>query len=114
MYFFNYIHPVGIGFNDEYKWWIPKFLAKNDPALLSYYGMAGEENRRKLAELFKRPTTWGDYCSLISVDNCKTLDETAVRAPVDVDEAGRYYVENLFKGYFRATEKNSCDSNPDW
>ena len=81
--------------------------------MLSYYGIGGESNRKKVAELFKRPTTWGDFCTLISLNNCSTASDTAVRAPIDDDEAGKYYVDGLFRGYFRATEKNVCsDANP--
>lgn len=100
------------GYAEAYNWWIPKVLATEDPTLTSYFGLSGQNNRRKIAELFKRPTTWGDYCEFISANNCAAEDETATRAPTDEEESGRYFAEGLFKGYFRATEKNDCDANP--
>eukprot|EP00934_Nitzschia_sp_Nitz4_P002715 Nitzschia sp. Nitz4//scaffold519_size4018//1976//3065//NITZ4_009257-RA/size4018-augustus-gene-0.7-mRNA-1//-1//CDS//3329553807//2705//frame0 len=75
--------------------------------------MAGESNRRKLAETFKRPTNWGEYCNEVSVDHCATDDGIASRAPVDETERSRYRVEGEYVGHFRATFENDCDSFPD-
>lgn len=94
------------------SWYIPKFTARRDPTLVSYAGLEGEENREKLARLFRRPTTWKDYCELVSSDNCQTKDDVASRPPMDDGEATSFFVPNLYTGYFRATEKNDCEQNP--
>ena len=52
-----------------------------DPTLMSYFGLMGDANQRKVAEEFKRPTTWGAYCASVSPDGCTTWDRTALRAP---------------------------------
>ena len=64
----------------------------------------------RLAKIFKRPTTWGDYCK--HVTNCTSDDGIAARSPVDESESGRYFVEGLYTGFFRDTEKNDCLLNP--
>eukprot|EP00542_Grammatophora_oceanica_P022352 CAMPEP_0194051936 /NCGR_PEP_ID=MMETSP0009_2-20130614/43127_1 /TAXON_ID=210454 /ORGANISM="Grammatophora oceanica, Strain CCMP 410" /LENGTH=895 /DNA_ID=CAMNT_0038699265 /DNA_START=192 /DNA_END=2879 /DNA_ORIENTATION=+ len=93
-------------------WFIPKFTAERDPSLMTYLGIRGEKNRRKLAETFLRPTTWGDYCDLVSVDNCTTADDVASRAPLDEMERDRMFVRDLYIGHFRATEANNCTLHP--
>jgi len=109
----NIIEPSeGTGGIGELHWFIPKLLAEKDPTLMSYFGMQGEKNRRKLAETFKRPTTWKDYCNIVSLDNCTTNDGIASRYPNNEEES-LYFLDGLYKGYFRATEKNDCDANPD-
>ncbi|CAB9506860.1 expressed unknown protein [Seminavis robusta] len=70
----------------------------------------GPENRQKLANTFKRPTKWKDYCLLVSPDHCNTPDSVAQRPPT-VEEESSYFVEGSYTGYFRATEKNNCDLN---
>lgn len=78
----------------------------------SYLGLQGEENRRKLAETFKRPTTWGDYCQLVSINNCSTPDDVAQRAPIDAKEMDCMYMKGFYTGYFRYTDENNCTKNP--
>lgn len=93
---------------------IPRFTAEKDPSLLTHLGLKGEDNRQKLADTFLRPTSWGEYCALVSVDNCTSTDNdaTALRAPKNDEESGRYFVEDLFNGYFRKTDQNNCTLNP--
>mmetsp|Transcript_34240 Transcript_34240/g.102525 ORF Transcript_34240/g.102525 Transcript_34240/m.102525 type:complete len:928 (-) Transcript_34240:190-2973(-) len=94
-------------------WHITKFSIKRDPSLSNHFGLSGEENRRKLAETFKRPTTWRDYCTLVSTKNCSVYDGVAKRAPAeDGSEDNKYFSSGLYTGYFRVTEKNDCDANP--
>ena len=50
--------PADLGALGAEYWYVPKFTAERDPSITSYIGLQGQENRRKLAELFKRPTTW--------------------------------------------------------
>lgn len=91
--------------------YVPKFTAERDPTLVSYFGLQGEENRQKLAERFKRPTTWGYYCDNISNTSCLANDGTASRQPIGVEERGKYFSEGLYAGHFRSTTKNICMPN---
>ncbi|KAL7551981.1 hypothetical protein ACHAWF_015202 [Thalassiosira exigua] len=105
--------PKDSGTNPQYRWWMPKRHAEQNPELLSYFGMSDESARSKIAQAFKRPTTWGTYCASISPDNCAADDGVAKRAPADDDEAGKYFAPGgLYVGHFRATEKNDCASDP--
>lgn len=61
--------PQSMGVIGQENWFIPKFTAERDPTLLSYVGLAGEENRRKLAKRFGRPVRWGDYCKGLALAN---------------------------------------------
>jgi hypothetical protein len=101
--------PQTLGMVGQENWYITKFAALQDATLDSYIGLQGEENRRKLAETFKRPTTWNDYCTQVSASNCTTLDDIAQRAPENVKEQDRFFVEGLYTGHFRATTKNDCN-----
>ena len=85
------------------NWYITLPSVKKDSTLSSHYGFAGEENRRKLADTFKRPTTWEDYCTLVSSTNCTVNDGVATRPPnEDGSEDGKYFSEGSYTGYFRA------------
>lgn len=92
---------------------VPRFTMERDPSLVTYTGLGGEENRQKLASVFKRPTNWNDYCALISQSNCSIPDGTTARGPMNQDEGASYFVEGLYTGYFRPTEENDCESNPE-
>lgn len=94
------------------SFWIPKISLEKDPSLVSYVGLKGQKNRQKLAETFKRPTTWKDYCEQVTPDNCTTANDIARRAPADEEEANAYFMEDIFTGHFRYTEKNNCTLNP--
>ena len=72
---------TGIGTIGEEHWFIPKFTAERDPTLLSYVGLAGDENRPKLASRFQTPLTWYEYCTQISTSNCTIPDDVAQRPP---------------------------------
>lgn len=99
-----------LGVMGETHWWIPKFTAARNPSLVSYLGLSGEANRRKLAETFKRPTTWKTYCDEVSLDGCASDDGVAARAPFDAFEEESMFVEGLYIGHFRATDENDCDN----
>ena len=89
-----------------------KFTVEEDPTILNLLGIQGDENRRKLAETFKRPTTWQQYCDEISPTNCTVPDAVAERPPSDDIENERMHVPGLYVGHFRATLENDCDLNP--
>ena len=57
-------------------WYVPKFTALRDPTVLTYFGLSGQENREKLANLFLRPTRWGDYYD--DVSNATRLSDDGV------------------------------------
>ena len=67
----------------------------------------------RLADTFKRPLVWSDYCTRISPNNCTAPDDVAARAPSDAAEGGKYFVRGEYTGHFVATEKNNCTANPD-
>jgi len=72
----------------------------------------GDDKRQKLAEMFKRPTTWLDYCQEVSTNNCTTPDDVAQRAPADEDEELMYFSYDAYTGHFRITEQGDCELNP--
>mmetsp|Transcript_28694 Transcript_28694/g.57251 ORF Transcript_28694/g.57251 Transcript_28694/m.57251 type:complete len:909 (-) Transcript_28694:96-2822(-) len=110
---------VSNGAVGKLSWYVLKFTAEKDPTLLSIFGLTdmaktfnGKSNRRKLAETFKRPFTWKDYCEMFTADNCTTADEVAERAPETPSESAKYFVRDVFNGKFNATDENDCDANP--
>ena len=74
--------------------------------------MVSRFDSNRLAEIFKRPTTFGDYCDHVA-DCSNGEDEAAARAPVDASERGRYFIEGVYTGHFRYTEANNCTLHPD-
>lgn len=118
--------PQNIGSLGHETWFVTKFSVEADPILANYIGLQiapsmvglqqGEERRQKLAETFKQPTTWQDYCEIVSSSNCTVPDEVAERPPDDDDESsaegGRYFAPGLFTGHFRTTDQNNCTLNP--
>ena len=103
--------PIALGALGIEGWFIPKFTAEQVPSLTSWLGLAGEQNRQKLAQTFKRPTTWLDYCSMISPDNCTTPDAFAQRPPEYEWEEESLFVDGQYTGYFLATERNDCSTS---
>lgn len=103
--------PLGLGALGHQSWFIPRFTAERDPTILSFLGLQGEQHRQKLADMFRRPTTWGYYCDNISKSNC-TADDSATRAPVGEIERKKMFLENVYTGHFRETEKNNCKLHP--
>lgn len=101
--------PAPLGVSAVESLFIPKFTAERDPTLLSYFGLKGEENRRRLAETFLTPTNWKDYCELVSTNNCTIPDKVAERYPTEESESDRFFKEGLYRGHFRKTAKNDCD-----
>ena len=93
------------------KWYVPKFTALRDPSLTNIYGIAGDENREKLAKSFKRPTTWKEYCDEVSLDGCAVDDGVASRPPSEGEESSMFK-DGAYTGYFRYTEANNCTGYP--
>ncbi|CAB9498898.1 expressed unknown protein [Seminavis robusta] len=104
--------PQANGIKGKEGWFITKHTVQDDPTLVSYFGLQGldHDNRRRLAQIFKRPTTWQFYCTHISNNHCtNTSDTVAVRAPQDETEYDRMFVPGLYTGYFRPNE--GCDND---
>ena len=103
------------GFLGFETWFMTKFTADEYPQFVSYHGLQKKEYQQLLAETFKRPTTWKDYCEQISKDNCTTPDDVAQRSPLDEEEATKMFAPDpttssslLYTGHFRYTNKNNC------
>uniref|UniRef100_A0A7S4IYQ5 G-protein coupled receptors family 3 profile domain-containing protein n=1 Tax=Odontella aurita TaxID=265563 RepID=A0A7S4IYQ5_9STRA len=104
--------PQALGVLAQGLWFVPRFTGERDQTLLNYLGLRGEKNRRKVAEAFLRPTTWGDYCASVSPGGCATDDGVAARPPGDDGEKSRMFAEGLYTGHFRATDRNNCTKYP--
>eukprot|EP00536_Pseudo-nitzschia_multiseries_P017626 jgi/Psemu1/293132/fgenesh1_pg.1686_\ len=114
----------------QHGWFVPKFVPDfvgefgSGSDLLSYLAWGKEENRHLIAEVFKQPISWADYCYNISSTNCSIPDGVATRPPRDKlsedkdvkDENKMFFFsddnEVLFTGYFHTTEENNCTLNP--
>eukprot|EP00980_Cylindrotheca_fusiformis_P018109 scaffold5818_cov84-Cylindrotheca_fusiformis.AAC.1 len=106
--------PEPNGMLQTSNFFLPAFTIQEYPSLGVFYGFQGDENRKLLAELFKKPTTWKDYCQLVSSTNCSIADDTASRYPNnESEEEDKYFLDGLYKGFFRATEKNNCTVSDD-
>jgi len=103
--------PEGLGVVGQMNWWIPRYTAMRDPTLLTYFGL--QHQRHKLADIFKRPTTWGDYCTQVSLTACQVPDGVAARAPLSDAEAAQYFDAVHYTGHFRKTDENDCETYPD-
>jgi hypothetical protein len=93
------------GINVKLGFFIPFITAQRDPTLLTYLGLTGNNNRQKLAETFKTPTTWKDYCDLIN-SNCTHRPEKGNKK-----EEESYFIKDRYEGYFRVDYSNNCTAN---
>ena len=114
MVFENIIEPPQtLGVLGLETWFITQFTLEEHPQFAIYLGLQGEENRELIAESFKRPTTWLDYCTEVSANNCSIPDNVTQRPPQsNTDEEAQYYNEGNYIGHFRYTEDNDCDLHP--
>ena len=102
--------PTGLGALGGQGWFIPKHMAANDTSFTTYLGLQGPTNRHKLAAALPRPTSWKEYCEEESPDQCETPSEVATRAPATKEEGKMYFLEGTFRGYFRNTTENDCET----
>jgi len=110
---FEGLEKIGdLGVMAEGAMFIPLFAVEDDATLTSFVGLRGEANRRKLAETFKRPTRWKQYCDEFSPTACQEPDSVAQRAPLDETEENVFFQEGAFTGFFRATPDHDCDKFP--
>ena len=123
----GHIDPVeGNGQVGKGSWYVPSFTAQKDDSLISVFGLSGENNRAKLADAFRKPITWKEYCDEISISNCTSStnanatedfddlnDQRATRYPQTEAEENMYYAgADKYIGYFRLTDDNNCTINP--
>ncbi|KAL3931689.1 MAG: hypothetical protein SGBAC_011192, partial [Bacillariaceae sp.] len=94
----------GNGQVGKLSWWVPKYTAARHPFTVTHLGLS--QNHHRVAEVFKRPTTWVDYCDAVSLNNCTVPDGVADRYPGE-DDAGMYFADGYI-GHFRATAENNC------
>jgi hypothetical protein len=119
--------PLPVGELAREGWYIPLRTVQHDGSLLHWTGLMGEVNRHKLAETFKRPVSFRDYCEEISPTNCTVPDAVATRYPQHLanwsetvlyskhwyqEELWRYFVPNVCTGYIHSTEQNNCTLHP--
>ena len=101
--------PSMLGVLGQEAWFVPKFTAERDPAILNYLGLQGETNRAKLADMFLLPTSWKEYCETVSSSRCMEPGSVAQRPPNDKTENEMMFVAGLFTGYFRKPLENECN-----
>ena len=101
----------GGGMVGKISWYVPHYTVQEHPEFASYHGMVN--NSEKLAKVFKRPTSWKDYCDEISISTCITPDAVAEHYPTTKDEENMYFKEGSFTGHFRYTSQNNCTLNRD-
>jgi hypothetical protein len=94
----------GNGQVGKVSWYVPKFTASRYPFTVTHMSLASD--RQRTASVFKRPTTWVDYCHEVSKSNCSQFDGIADRYP-EADETGKYFASGYI-GHFRYTAKNNC------
>lgn len=104
--------PYTLGVLGIETWFITKFTVENDPTLTSYFGLSGEKYRTKLAETFLRPTTWYDYCTQVSDNNCTIPNDVVHHFPSTIDEHEQFFSKDNYIGHFRMTDDNNCTLNP--
>jgi hypothetical protein len=99
--------PNGNGLTGQLGYYIPRFTAENYPELISHFGL--RNNPQKLAEIFKTPITWGEYCDTFT-SNCSNKDdnEIATRLPSSDRERKKYFLEGSYTGFFK---ENGCNDS---
>lgn len=100
--------PSSNGMLGQTSLYVPSFTARNNPALTSFLGYEGETNRPLLAELFKRPSTWQEYCELVSKNNCTIPNIVTSEYPSSEEEKGQYFAQGRYTGHFEATRESDC------
>jgi hypothetical protein len=95
-------------------YYIPSLTAERDKTLTSFYGLRGDENRVKLADTFREPTNWVNYCEHVDLNNCTVPDDNDIfrRYPNTRQEKDSYFVPDLYSGHFRVTDRNNCTKYP--
>ena len=93
--------PRKNGLTGRAGYYIPQFTADEHPELISHFGLRNQP--QKMAEIFKTPITWGEYCDLNL--NCTLLDKVATRKPTNA-ERGKYFLDGSYTGFFK---ENYCD-----
>ena len=95
-----------IGGYGKISWYTFERVVAQNPSLKSFYGFT---DRKQIASLFKRPVSWYEYCVTFKYGTCDSTDTVAQAAPADAAEGAHYFVEDKFRGYFKADD---CTANP--
>jgi hypothetical protein len=98
--------PKGNGMVGKVSFMIPTHTAKQDPSLASFHGL---HDQKEMAETFLRPTSWYDYCNIVTSNHCTTSDEVAQQFLLTDDESESYFVDGLYIGHF---QKSNCTLHP--
>jgi hypothetical protein len=105
--------PSSNGILGQTSLYVPSFTARKYPTLTSFWGYQGENNRQLLAELFRRPTTWKEYCELVSANNCTVPNTITSGYPSSEQEKRKYFVQDRYTGHFRSTRESDCSQVED-
>ena len=95
-----------IGGYGKISWYTFERVIAADPSLKSFYGFT---NRKKIANLFKRPISWYEYCIKFAIGTCDASDTVVKSSPVDAAAGAHYYIANIYPGYFKG---DNCVTNP--
>ena len=72
---------VGNGMIGKGDWFVPAFTARQFPELAIFYGLQGSHRRHSLANIFRKPTTWLEYCRDVSPTQCQQPDGVTYEHP---------------------------------
>lgn len=70
--------------------------------------MSGDETRSTLADIFKTPVSWGDYCKAF---DCSSPDSAATRDPTSKSEEESYFWDEHYQGYFQDNNSTACTAD---
>ena len=95
--------------------YIPSYTVLDSPEFATWNGFIDPKNRKKLASMFLRPTTWLEYCNEIkSKEICESGNDTiAFGYPLNEEQENSYFVNKFFYGYFRNTAESECGNETD-
>jgi hypothetical protein len=95
-----------IGGYGTISWYTFERVIALDPTLKSYHGFS---NRIKIANLYKRPVSWYDYCITHAYGTCDSSDSFVTSKPSSKEEGSIYYKAGGYKGFFKG---DNCTKNP--
>uniref|UniRef100_A0A7S3P7Q2 G-protein coupled receptors family 3 profile domain-containing protein n=1 Tax=Amphora coffeiformis TaxID=265554 RepID=A0A7S3P7Q2_9STRA len=100
------------GLLGEEGWYVPRWTQDEYPELGYWKSYSGQQNRHKIAGIFKRPITWVQYCDWISNTTCATADDIVTAGYPQRADYWKFHVPGKFQGFFIDTEENNCTKYP--